>query len=652
MSLILRRWNPIAPEARAAAGADKPVQVVSSTDVALRRGRWIEILSHDPGAITDGARSVLKNHNPDVVVGKILSSANDGHAMRDAIEFAPTAAAKDEETLVRGGFIEGISVGYSIDEYTRTEESDGDLITIRAVKWTRREISTTPTPADLAAGVESRSTSAGNVRALDDSAAFERMLAGARDVTPSTRSTTPAAPAASPESRTVTTPTAPAPAPVTPAPVTPAPASPDAALVARAEKAERTVALVELARSHNVTLTAEEAGACADRAAGLELILARKASAETSAPQRSLAGEIRVTAHEADKVRASAIDALGFRSGTPDKKDGGMRRMRSLEIARRCAVAMGVPGARDWDEETVADYASRQGEFRGRAYGVADFPVILANVAQVNLSSGFQGAGNTWEKWTRRIMVPNTLAGKVGGLASGRFGRPSGGTDTNPLPALTLADGGATLTAAMGGGQIIITRTALLADSLGEILRRLTQAGAIASDTIEADAFKALIDADYTGAITLSADLGASGGAAAAVALGVADFMAKTDPAAKLIGARPRFLLCAPAHIAAVWAAINPVVGSSDSAFRFLEAVPSAYLASHPDTTNESADNWHLAADPSRIDGIVVGTVYDVPQVYEMDPGGVAGIGLRIEFPWGVANVGTYGLQKCKKAAS
>jgi len=57
-----------------AAEAGKPVRIIASTAAPVERWGYVEILDHTPEAVVRAAVSLLKNHNSNVVVGKIISS--------------------------------------------------------------------------------------------------------------------------------------------------------------------------------------------------------------------------------------------------------------------------------------------------------------------------------------------------------------------------------------------------------------------------------------------------------------------------------------------------------------------------------------------------------------------------------------------------
>ena len=133
---------------------DGRIQLSSSSEYAVERNGYREILDHSPEAITNIARSVLYNHDADWLIGSVRNSTVIDKHTRAEIELLPDVklpSGADVREAIDTGALTGVSIGYSIDEY-RVSELD-DVTEVRATKWTLREITLTPIPADHTVGI-------------------------------------------------------------------------------------------------------------------------------------------------------------------------------------------------------------------------------------------------------------------------------------------------------------------------------------------------------------------------------------------------------------------------------------------------------------------------------------------------------------------
>ena len=143
-------------------------QIVFSTENPIPSYYGDEILLHgkkniDTSRLETG--SVLFNHNPNQIVGPIIS-----HSIKDFSGFAEIGFDDDEIgnmalNKVRSGSLRGVSVGYVIDEAIRIYEKEKYPVragieikgpALIATRWTPYEITLTPIPADKGSGVRTR----------------------------------------------------------------------------------------------------------------------------------------------------------------------------------------------------------------------------------------------------------------------------------------------------------------------------------------------------------------------------------------------------------------------------------------------------------------------------------------------------------------
>ncbi len=108
--------------------------------------------------------SLLLNHDPDQIVGSVVSVSVENRRGRAVVKFATTARGQEAFQLVREGALKGVSFGYEwakgaveqipAGETFRSEsgvEFSGPAIIVK--RWRALEITLTPVPADVSVGV-------------------------------------------------------------------------------------------------------------------------------------------------------------------------------------------------------------------------------------------------------------------------------------------------------------------------------------------------------------------------------------------------------------------------------------------------------------------------------------------------------------------
>lgn len=123
-----------------------------SSDTPVDRAFGREILDHSHGAV-DLSRAnplpLLFNHNTDEPIGSARNVRIDGGKLRATLHFADTARGGELFSLIRGGHITGVSIGYAIDQLERSTTPD----TFIAKRWQLLEASIAPIPADHTVGI-------------------------------------------------------------------------------------------------------------------------------------------------------------------------------------------------------------------------------------------------------------------------------------------------------------------------------------------------------------------------------------------------------------------------------------------------------------------------------------------------------------------
>lgn len=161
------------------AADDDGIPAVLSTDIAVERDGYREVLDHSPGAI-DLSRAplpLIESHNGQAVnIGIVDGLKPVGGKLRGLVKFGKSARARELVEDVQAGIVRSLSIAYQIIKH----RIDGDTLT--ATRWLPYEASLVAIPADINAGfyrngnmeninVESReSGEAGRVRAISAAA--------------------------------------------------------------------------------------------------------------------------------------------------------------------------------------------------------------------------------------------------------------------------------------------------------------------------------------------------------------------------------------------------------------------------------------------------------------------------------------------------
>lgn len=148
-------------------GEDATFRASLSSELPCERWFGTEILSHAEGAVNMeravNGLSLLFNHDVDKPVGRCGDIRVDGKRLVGVFRFSPhSELGRQIQKEVEGGFLQDVSIRYSIDEYeTKTDEHGHDTVTI--TRWTPLEVSIVTVPADHTVGVgRSHHTQEGN----------------------------------------------------------------------------------------------------------------------------------------------------------------------------------------------------------------------------------------------------------------------------------------------------------------------------------------------------------------------------------------------------------------------------------------------------------------------------------------------------------
>ena len=621
------------------------VRVIASTNENYDWGYYKEQLLHDRSNVDCApAASVLFNHNRDQVIGKILSTELDGQKMTAELEIDPEVTGSNGLKLlraIRNGYLRGVSIGY---EYRREDctfsEDDSGKRSVVVNRWQLREISITPTPADVAAQVirqvpewirQASHQKAKTTEVLP--MGFEAWLLARglkkEDLTADALARQQKMFDEETKAKALN-------------------ADSDELKKERAARAEAERKLAEathlsemgkLARTHGVEWKDEDASG-KNREQCITLMLERKAAgAETNVKDPM---GVNIMRDAADKADEAAEEALGTLMGVKTEKNLGLRGGTLLDIGRRWLHARGERGILDIDRRQIAEMLlgagnrvarwQRQAGRRDAANvtGGMFTSYLLANVMDKVIYNGFQASDEaiTYPLWTasREVMDFKTFSGAA--LDAGNLIET---TENTAFPELAKAEGGYSDVLALWGATVSLTLQAMQNDDLGEFMRWLKMAGFIARRTVDVKVYAALAAATWTSRTTvgnLSDDTLSTNRASMAAIAG---------PAGQTLGLTPRYLIV-PAGLrkqALQIAQIAPYI--APEAVKVNTDIIPIITPFLPTAATPSQSTWYIAVS-QMYEAVVVATLQGVnaPIIEEYDPGAVAARKWKIMFPFKV----------------
>ncbi|MDH3921143.1 MAG: HK97 family phage prohead protease, partial [Rhodospirillales bacterium] len=132
-----------------------PASLSSEIEVERTFGfeRVTEVLVHTPAAINleraGEGLPLLWGHDQDRPIGLVEGVRVEDGRLRGLLRFSSNPKAKEVWQDVREGFLKNISIGYRINKWEESGETDH----IRVVRWTPLEASVLSVPADHTVGI-------------------------------------------------------------------------------------------------------------------------------------------------------------------------------------------------------------------------------------------------------------------------------------------------------------------------------------------------------------------------------------------------------------------------------------------------------------------------------------------------------------------
>lgn len=501
---------------------DNRIRIIASTDDEVSMGYYSEKLLHVEGNVSrDSAASALFNHDRNQVIGGIVSTQISNGRMTAELEIDPEAKGANGLKIlsaIRKGYLRGVSIGYSYraEDCDVTEDGNGNVHVV-ARKWTLREISITPTPADLSAAVQREApefvrafkAQSGNrpkERAMTFEAWLESLGFRMGDLSATQLSSLRArfeAEAATRQNANNTN------------EIEAEKKRAADALVAQ-QNAERALAvekligeMLEMGRSHGVELVRKDIE-LKTREQILQMILERKAEKEKTKPGNT-AVDIQVARDSADKANEAAEDALGFMAGIREEKNKGMRSASFLDVGRRWLTARGAKDVVGMDRRQLAAILLGKGPgsrnvdilIRDAANITSGMftSYVLANVMDKVVYGAFSANNDviTYDKWVKQRQVQDFKTYSGAALDAGNLVETAENTS---FPELAKDEGGYSDALSMWGATQSLTFQAIVNDDLGQFMEKLGMAGFIAKRTIDKKVYTVIEAATWTNRTT------------------------------------------------------------------------------------------------------------------------------------------------------
>lgn len=578
-------------------------ELTASTNAPVRMGDWSEVLEHKPdSADTKSARSLLLNHKADQIVGSISGISFDGtkcvataRCMRDA-RLATGVRVID---AVKSGALSGVSIGYT---YSRDDADwDDQKRTLTVRKWSMREASLTPIPADMDA----------QVRSLPD------WIESNSKESPMTESVKPPA----------------------------APVDVDAVRTAANADGKRIAETAEslgLRASDYIGKTADEAQSAMLRA----VVEQRKAALPE--PTQTATPSVEIMCDRADKVRDAVIETWSHRvfdeSGHKVKLNGLQARSYT-DQAIAYANAMGIR-TQKWTKRDAAWFWLGRTEnietfHRDSAnISVGSFPnFVTLNAITKIIAKGFEMIPSyvKYQEISTGQVVPDFKTYHIGGLGTGNLIQTAEGL---AFPELAKAEGYYSDTAKMWGGTLSLSIQALVNDDTNSFDRSLRMAGAGAQKTIDQRVFQKLLQGTSatsgtstwtsntsSGASIVTTTADSAAGARGRLGIPRAALMQKVGLDGNPLGTIPTMLLCGPTNEQNALGLLLPAGGqvvATSPALATMRVITSPWLESS--LTGNSSTTYYLGADANETTGLVVSRVagFENPTVMEYDAGALA----------------------------
>lgn len=637
-------------DVRAADDEARTVPASLSSEQPVARWFGNEILSHDTSAVnleraTAGALPLLWGHDTDELLGAAEGFRLEGGRLVGQLRFSKHAARGEVWEQIREGMPLGISIGYRIDEWKESADSDDVTVT----RWTLHEVSVVTVPADHTVGIGRSLEKETTHMSTDNSAG---------------------------------TPGVPAPAPA----VDTGPAH--VRLVqakgreeGRNEERQRIAAIRELfvlpgfQTDDHIALRewAIDAGASVEQCREELLKMAgsgvspvatlppiqRQHVPSIAGPQGAeypFARESRMSAgaDQRDKFAEGAMRAIELRTGSV--KDAAKQAeyregnefvgMTLIEMARHSLIRQGVNTA-GMDQRTLVGLAlTHQGSFVRAgsiiSHGTSDFANLLLDAANKWLVGGYTEAPETWRPFSKVVSIADFKPMNM--INRSNFGDLDVIPEHGEYKYGTMSDTKETITLRTYGKAFSISRQAIINDDLAAFTDVPMLMGRAAARMVGDEAYAVL-----TGNPTLAQDSTAlfhtnhnniwtttNAGAPSVTTMDIHNryTATQTDPSGATINLSPRYLICGHALVGTARALATAMYDPAGTAGTLKPNVWQGRFDVIADARIDAfnAAGWFTLCDPGLLPTVVVGFLNgnETPYMEQENPFSQDGVAFKV----------------------
>jgi len=649
---ILRRSNGAAPQGFQPGGtlaremsfttrgastfdeANRSVEAVFAAGTPVRRWGIIETLSMDPAAIDLsriglGQVPLLDSHNAfslEAVLGRAASARIEGGQLVGDLEFGSSERAHAAAEGVKSGQFKGISIGYSVQQWTMISQDDGGVETWRADKWTLLEVSLVSVPADPAAMVRAVASSGltPDIQTEeDDMTRSAQPAAAAAAIEPNPAGASPAAPIA------VETRAAP---PSAPATATETPAAPER----QPMNARQALELLERAEFFGQRELAERL----IRDGRDETVIiseVRAASAAAVQPHAAIGGpRAQIGRDETETLRRGVEDALAIHLG---------ERAEPNEAARPFMSARALPDiAADYVgyRGRLGGFAEREDVLRRAMHSTSDFPILLENAMNRSLRARYLAATPTY----RAIAQQRTYMDFRDHISvrDGDFPQLKEVKETGEIVGGTFSESKEKTAVKAYGIQVPFSRQLLVNDNLGAIARVLANRSDAVARFEEETFYAMLLSASGAGPTLLETTravfnttdktLAATPSVIdnANLGKGRAALRNMKTKDGTLINVTPSILLVGPDKETEAQGVLSPLYAATAANVPLFQTLLSLKVSAQI-----TGNVWYLFSDPSVGANFEWGLLegYQAPRMRMDEPFGVQGMAVSLEHDFG-----------------
>jgi len=575
---------------------DRTVELVWSTGASVRRidpwsGKtYYEELSLEPGAVdltrlNNGAPllDVHSRYSLSDVIGVVEKAWIDGTEGRAIVRFSAREEVAPILADVKDGILRNVSVGYSVETY---QIEEGDVPIYRAVAWTPQELSMVPIGADAGAGT--RSSAATSPCEFLTSESISRDLSRSTQESDMTEAEIAALAAKERAAHAAIQQTA------------------DLdAIRAEAAIAERgrVNGITALCDTHKLPLLREalvNGGATLDAARAKILDAVAERDAGGTAGRLPL-DQNRTLVDETDTRRDAVENAILHRSAPS--------RVKLTEAGRQYRGLTLLDIGRDLVEKTGTNTRGMSKlDLAQRALATSDFPIILANVANKTLRSGYETAPQTFKPFTRQTSAPDFKTIQRSALGDAPMLKKV--NEHGEFTYGKIGEGKESYQLATYGRILPITRQTIINDDLGAFADLPSKFG-VAAANLESDIVWGIITTNAALNDTVAlfhathGNLTGTGTVISVAALGVGRALMRkqTGIDGSLINVQAKYLLVPAAleTVAQQYTSDNYIAGTPGDNNPFRGTLQ---VLAEPRLDVNSAVSWYLAADPMQVDTI------------------------------------------------